>query len=371
MAPYILSFLLSEILLLAWVKTRDKHKHLSILFVFLAICVPCLLAALRDLSIGVDTGTYKTLYFDKALRFNSFFSYLETQNTSPELLFHAVTWISARFFSLEFMLFVFQLLVVGPVFLALNHSKDKRIVLIGILFYYLFAYNESLNMIRQSISLAFSILSISLLCAKRPRMSILNTIIAILFHNSAIVMVPILICVAMARRMNSKGKTFLSYVATASIFFGIFFMQEIMDLLNSALQIRAIEKYAGYAERFSSVGFNYPVFIIWLILTVLACLFVKHMKTRKEYYGYIYFGIIYLASFFANVIIHYSNRAFFYLGYPFILDFIPHLICEQKSIKTSKFLLAVIVAILCIYWLLTNEIWNYNHTMPYIIGACL
>lgn len=369
MIPYLITFILSEVLLIGWAKTRKNNKKLSIILVAIALCIPCLLASLRSMTVGVDTYAYKELYFDSAINHSSFFSYLETQNTSSEVLFHLVVWLSARFMNVESMFFILQLLSIIPVFLALNLSKDKKVVIIGMLFFYLFAYNESFNMIRQSISLSFSILSIALLYMKKSKIAVCNTIVAILFHNSAVIMVPIMAFVAIMRRVNQKWGSFLGFVSAACIMLGVFLMQEIIALLNSLLSIKAIDKYAGYSERFSSVSFNYPVFVIWVLLVILAILFIKKMNDKAEYKAYLYFGIIYIFSFFANVIIHYSNRAFFYLGYPFVITFLPNLIVEQKNKGEGKFLLIIIAFTLGIYWLLSNVIWNYNQTIPYVMGA--
>lgn len=367
---YLLTFAVSVLLLLVWSKTRDKNKFYSRACLIIALLLPCILSAVRKTSVGIDTLVYQKPFFDIAKQHASFFSYLKTQNTSSEILYHLATWVTARYFNLSMLFFVLQLLTILPVFLALNKNKNSMITVMGIAAYYLFAYNESLNMARQSIAISFIILACSYMSLGRAKAAIFSTIIASLFHNSAIVGLLAISYIALSRsNIFSKTKRILGL---ATIYIGILvtlFMQPLLSLISATLNIDTLDKYIGYADRFASVSFNYPVFCIWLSLILLSTLFIKHSRSKNRIEPYLVFGFLFILSFFANTIIHYSNRIFFYFGYPFIILLLPELIVEQRSEKTKRFLAVVNLAILLFYWLLTNVFWNYNHTTPYIFGG--
>lgn len=370
MIPYLISFALCIFFLYLWKITSERHRILSKIFALIAILIPSLLSAFRGYSIGVDTLVYQKPFFDIAKKYGSFISYLNTQNTSSEVLYHLVTWIAARFFNIQTLFFFLQILMITPIFIALNKTKNKKTAILGVIFYLLFAFNESLNMARQSIALSFSILAITLVIDKEYLKTIIVSIIAILFHSSAYLIIPVCILILiLTSSLSYRAKVLISLIVILTTFLISFYILGIVGTLSAIIENETLNKYANYSERFSSVSFNFPQFFIWLIILLVVILFTKHTDKNYTREIYILLSSIYLSSFIANTIIHYSNRAFYYFAYPAILYFLPKVISEHKSAKTARFLAVLLIIILIVQWVLVNVYWNYNHTTPYIMEA--
>ena len=369
MIPYLISFMLCVFFLFLWKKTSEKHKKLSRFFIVIALSIPALLSAFRSYSVGVDTLVYQKPFFDIAKNYSSFTSYLGTQNTSSEVLYHLTTWISARYFSIQTLFFLLQILTIVPIFIALNRTKNKNIVIIGILFYLLFAFNESLNMARQSIALSFSVLAISQLIDRKYIKTIIAAIVAILFHSSAYMIIPVCALVmTLTSKLNKKTKTLFSLFIIIATFLITTYLLNIIGALSTFSESEVLNKYANYSNRFESVGFNIPLFAIWLIILLVTIAFTKASSKNDTRSLYILMSTLYLASFFANTIIHYSNRAFYYFSYPAIIYLLPKTILEHTGIKNTKPLTLILTFILLAQWILQNVYWNYNNTTPYILG---
>lgn len=149
----------------------------------IAVMVLSLLAGIRSDEVGVDVGVYITptyKYIQSGASFNDVLGIFGSFSVAYTLL----AYITGRLFhSIGLLLFLIQLLTAGPVFLfAYRQRKTHSMTLIIATYLFLF-YNNSLNSMRQSISCAFILLSISYLREKNYRNTIICILLAGTFHE--------------------------------------------------------------------------------------------------------------------------------------------------------------------------------------------
>ncbi len=146
-------------ILLFYFSDKYKGKDAKVLFGGGAILMLCLLAGFRDNSVGRDIDVYVTNNFQLFRSSSSFLSSLK-QGADLELepLFCVLLFFTSRFSNDAWlMLFTMQLLTIMPVYLAvLKWNKEKGIsISFAMSVYILVLYNNSYNIMRQSMAAAF------------------------------------------------------------------------------------------------------------------------------------------------------------------------------------------------------------------------
>lgn len=188
-APYILNGVI--ISLMVYLAGMQRHRLMSYLMLAVAIVFPCLLASFRGLSVGTDLSFYGYKIYYQA-QANSFANYLSI-NPSFSIGFNVLTWTVANIVpkSLTCFLFVIQLCSCMPFVVSIYRAKGEFRWL-GALIYALVIYPLTLNLIRQGIALGWCTLGYSILYeksydGKTILLSYLSTLIAFLFHSSALI----------------------------------------------------------------------------------------------------------------------------------------------------------------------------------------
>lgn len=202
MLPYLVSF--GVVVLICW--SIQQWNRRSIGFVFwscVALIIPCLLAGLRADSIGTDILNYAKPLFELAQNNSTFSSFYNSewyriwQYSSPadfEMGYIVLVWVCSKVFnSFQSFLFFTQLLTVLPIYYALARYYSRDVLALGMCVYLFLFYNQSLNMMRQWIGMAFIFLAISGYFCKdikknnnRLLAAILIIAFGMMFHTSAL-----------------------------------------------------------------------------------------------------------------------------------------------------------------------------------------
>lgn len=193
---YIMSFSFSLLLLCLAEKMTRRSRYVT---GFIALMIPCFLAAFRAETIGTDVRVYLIPMFENAKNARGivdFFGrswmqlYTRRSVASIEIGFSLLVYIVTKiFFSLYALQFFIQLLTIIPVWCALEKLSDyldKRIVVVGMIVYYAMCYNYSLNLMRQYIAIGFLVLSFSYLITGNKKNYAIFQAIAFSFHYAAI-----------------------------------------------------------------------------------------------------------------------------------------------------------------------------------------
>lgn len=195
MSIYISVFLSSTVFLYAGEKIKDKK--LNRFLIVIGLLIPSIIAACRADSVGTDVLVYGKAFYTQAVSSGSFITYVISKVDSmfSDFGFYFLTYILSRFFKdYHIGFFVYAILVQVFFYIAFKRCKKQfnTPVWFAMLLINLFLYNISLNLMRQCIAVPIAFLAWTYLADDKIKQYILFTIIAVVFHSSALITVLIL-----------------------------------------------------------------------------------------------------------------------------------------------------------------------------------
>lgn len=372
---YIITFLLSLLFIYLSIKTYHKNKIVSKIFEIFGILLPCLLAALRDYSIGTDVEVYVEPLFKVSLQFDSFFSfYAYAVNAVKDFLYLLTTFACSHISNnIGFLFFVLELLVILPIYIALKKRFNKsNCVLLGMLLFYLFFYNQSFNMARQSISISFIILGLSFLDENKSKSFLFCFLIACLFHNTAIVFFAIFLLykIISSKKINKKIKFLIEITIVIIAISGIFFLPQYIKFAENIGLVNLI-KYDTYINKYlrENIDISFIHSTIYLFVCLVLLKYNKRIKENEKNASYYLFTSI-LSFIFLQFgsIISYAERIGYYVFYPILITIVPYIIFNKNSklLKDDFYVLCITILIFFTYWIVWICLLNYNGTFPYV-----
>lgn len=368
---YVIMFIISLFCFRIANKYNDD-KRIFYIFSFIAIMAPCLLAAARSLEIGTDVKIYIEPYFTAASWFESFFSYVKYITSCNDILYLFVTFICRKLSSnISLLFFVLELLIILPVYATLiKNRKNSNTVVLGMFIFYMFFYNVTFNMARQSVALAFAILSLTCLEKKEYKRTILYFLISSLFHSSAFVMLFIYLFFFWinTKQFNDKQK---KLVFNVFIILTILIMFNLKNIISFLISIGILsDKYLVYVTKYLRSSFDFSI-TNTLFYTYIYLLIIKNKKlliTRGlNYQFYKLLSLYSIVVLQLGGIIAYANRLSFYFVYPVIFNVLPILAPDNlnKMSKKSFYSVIAIISGFIIYWVFWIIILRFHETFPY------
>ena len=265
---YIIMFLISSLCLHYYSKDRKVY----FLFV-LALVFPVLLAAYRDVSVGIDTSVYVVPLIKKAINydFNNFIALAVATHT--EVVYSAIIYFLSVLTngSTEIVFGLTELVIVFFVYRRILDFKDDAPVFVMTMVYLLITYNRSLNLSRQCIAMALIFYATRYLRENKVKYLIFN-LTAVMFHNSSVLGLLFIVidyCIG-GRLSRIKSFLFISLSSVAIIFYQSifpFFAQLIFGVDN---------KYSHYWAN-SDSGF----LSVWDIIFKLLCIIVAFISMSR------------------------------------------------------------------------------------------
>lgn len=237
-----------------------------------------MLAAGRTEEIGTDVNNYVvpiwnlTHTVDSSLLSTIFaIGYIE-----PGYI--VINWLVAQFSDdIFWLLLIIQLVILIPIYIGAFKLKKKLSPLWILFLYYCVIYNETLNLVRQSIALSFCFLALSFLFDNKDKFFIIISVFAFFFHNSAILMFLIYLLYLFCIKGYVSKYRILTY---GIIGFGIFCVFSFSILINIFVQYGLLKvKYLAFAGgtfdgHLSKVAFFFKIFSMLLVWWLTS-------KTRK------------------------------------------------------------------------------------------
>lgn len=359
MSAYLVTFFISLLSFYLSYKYEDNKVKKNI-FRIIAIIVPCLLAAMRSVNIGTDTSGYQFNFYLYAKNSANLFEMFKWVGTK-EYLYLSLTYFSTTIFkSFSSVLFFNQLFTILPIYVALNITKKEKSVVFGMFLYFMIFYNLSFNMARQSIALAFIVLALAYVENKEYKKCILSTIIAILFHNSAMLVIPLYVGMFL---LNNKKISKIVYAMVIVLF--LISSVLALDFLNY-IASNSITRFSYMIDLYrNEIGISKLTLFQWLIVYFIFIFNSNTIKNISNNYLYYRLSIIIMiiSSYITTIVLH-IDRVFYYLSFPFvfvILSRIPYFAENKKK----NYLLFIIGITFLLIWIYTIVIKNYNETMPY------
>lgn len=211
MSVYICGFIASIILLALSDKIVKKQRWG---LVVPALLIPCLIAGLRASSIGTDTEGYLVPMTKAALFADNYKEYMDSSwyriwrnlfVRDYEYGFSFIVYLFAKMFkSVVAVQFVVQLLTVLPIYFAACKTKYKTWICMAV--YYFIFFNTSLNMMRQTIAIAFGVLAIQFFIEGKKKSFLVYAFIGFLFHYSSVLIFLIAYIYKFVQREGKKRK---------------------------------------------------------------------------------------------------------------------------------------------------------------------
>jgi len=270
MIYYIICFISS--LFLLWFGQKIKRRQCEPfrwLVYGVALLIPATLAGLRDWSVGTDVLHYGYPIFKEACTIPHIEGFSTMYNN----------WIGTGYLWLNFalsqvthnfnaMLFLIMFIEIIFVFLAIYQWRDKFPIWLGMLVFYAFFFNTSLNIMRQCLALSIAFFGLKYIFERKFLFFAFWVFLGNLFHVSVLIVLAYYPLFWYANKYTSKKSVFLLSIILLSLI--IFSNQIFIPLLYSMSDIitnaDTIANYLAYVEK---DGSGYKNFIYFAFLFIL------------------------------------------------------------------------------------------------------
>lgn len=342
--------------------TQYGEKSINVLigffFSIIAILTPCILAAVRDTSVGGDISVYVLPNYNIAVNSSSFKEFYLLEYPKEELLFSVLIYLGAKLHNIGIIFFLIEIFTIAPIYYVLYKRRDEASMTIGMgLFLFLF-YNFSLSGMRQSIAMSFMLLAYYLIISKKKRYSVFWIVIAALFHSSVLLIVPIYLFAYMVYKMPEKKrkKWYLLIMIILIILF--FFYNNFASLLQKVVGVVS-GRYAYYISNYLNVysgivwgNIHGTDFVCKLLIILLVVLMFKLSNKFDANIKYMVFMLM-IGRYFVlfNAVFYESLRFAYYFDYLLII-FIPCVIKCVKNNYANKLIISIgILLPAFMYWI--------------------
>lgn len=339
------------------IRSKYVARSTAIIFSSIAILVPCIMAAFRHTSVGMDISGYVLPNFNVAFFNNDFFSFYENMSNQTEVLFAFIIYFCAKYFNIEFFFFLIELLIFLPTYIAvLGFRKEISITFSVVLFLFLF-YNFSFSGMRQSIAMAFLLLAFSLYNNKEYRKALIIIVVSALFHSSAIFITTIILTIILINRSRHSKQLYLAFTIVLLVFF--FFYRNIAMVLCDIVSLIS-KRYAYYIQHYLHAGLNWHGIhatdmlsksLIVCVILASVLYFFRNRTVPLNLKTLIVLCLLgrYFTLFSANF--YESTRIAYYFDY-FIIILVPiaKKCCFKNSISNNIVVNTLLILPLCVYW---------------------
>lgn len=380
MAIYLISFAVS-LLLIAF--TEKRRKAYFCFFSIIALLIPCLVAALRAECVGTDILVYVKPMTENAIGSDNFSHYWNSSWFSVwrdkfvyehEIGFAALVYIVAKLTgSMGAVLFCIQAVTIVPVFVALAMNRKKAPVWLGMLMFYLMYYNSTLNMMRQWMAMGILLLAFQLLLNKKYWQTLLCTLVAILFHYSAVIILPIYF-IWWFLRLFRKGTLVQGdiKVSTRMVVIIVIGFVGVLALMNVDLLLKLMIRlgFGRFSNYLSGNALSILFGQIILRLPVLGVTVVSWKRFNKSSPHAGFFLTMMILDLLASQLTSIATYAFrisFYFAM-FGLLAVPQVYTCQKTPFEKKIVGIGLSAFFLIYWYYTYSYIGAHETIPYVFN---
>jgi hypothetical protein len=270
MIYYLVCF--SSSLLLLWFGQKIRHgqcEPFRWLVYGIALLIPAILAGVRDWSVGGDVLNYAYPVFKEACvipHIGGFSTMYEGWiGTGYLWLNFALSQATSNFNVILFFIILIEIIFV---FFAIYQWRDKFPIWLGMLVFYAFFFNLSLNVIRQCLALSIAFFGIKYIFERKFLFFAFWVLLGYLFHNSAIIVLAYYPLFWYANKYTSKKSILLLSVIFLSliIFSNQIFIPLLYSLSGIVPRADAIANYIAYIDKDSS---GYKNFIYFALLAFL------------------------------------------------------------------------------------------------------
>lgn len=268
---------------------KKKSQLLGVIASIISVLSLTWICGVRDFSIGTDIRVYGYNSFNIAANSSNLQQYFNSLNSmygssgNIEYGYWILNYIISRFTSnAHIFLFILGLIINSIIFISIYLLKNQISITLSWLTYCFLFFGTTLNLLRQSVALAFVLLGITLLYKQKNKQSFFCFLVAVLFHNSAIFAFLIYFFGVLVNKAHTKR--FLKSVFALSTLL-IFLIPIIIMTLNQRGLL--IDKYYQYISNDNNVGLlSVLIRVPMLLLIIYNILNKKTNLDRNELWLY-------------------------------------------------------------------------------------
>lgn len=368
MGIYILTFITTTLLFAVSSKIKKNQR---VYIEVIGLLLLCSIAGLRAASVGTDTTAYFRPICNAAISSTGFKEYLSyswyINSWSPRtvsqyeigfvLFVYIVGAISKSVFFIQFCV---QCLIVLPIYYVVKKCNKIPLWFSMIVFELLF-YNESFNMIRQSIAMSFIFSCVYLWSINKRKQSFIFLITAISFHSSAIIGFIIIGLFEFVKKGKRRNRVIYNFNLFLAIAFGFSFLF-LNNIIANFLQHTSLNRFAGYILGNVELMPN-QILIRLPLLILFGVTYITKSYKKIENFDFYFLSLIYciiLSQFtsvntFGGRISQYFSEIGI-ISYPFI----------TVNLKYKKITTILLLLYLGVYWFYYYIYSGSGETIPYV-----
>lgn len=367
MLIYLIFFIITIIFSNEAQKCLDKNKNKKAIFYsILVILFPTILAGVRADNVGTDVNVYVKRFFSWAFSYDSFIKYNDITNV--ETGYNFITYFVSRFSNdVHVLFFINQLIISSCIYLfSLKKRNDVKMWIVQCVYLFCF-YNISLNIVRQSIAISIVLYSIALFDEKKYLKACIIYLLALTFHNSVLLAIPIYIFLVLFNKNRRKEVNIILVILFEFSIIATIFYADILKILSQDLNIIST-KYFDYLNNTkfvnTEINMNFTGIVyrfIWLCPFLV--LFKKIENKEKIYFMCLVFELL---IFFISFRITNVTRVGLYYSILGTIGSISFLFKHIKNDRINRiFSRSIIIVILILFWFYNYIVLNSNETYPY------
>lgn len=215
---------------------KKKFRKYNFILIIIAILIPSLIAGIRNIISVGDTKLYGDTIFNFSLNNNwkTYYDYFHNNYFSFESGYLLLSYIISRFTSnYHILFFIISLINNLLIYFGLKKLKPhfNNKIWMGMFVYYLIFFGETLNIVRQSLSLAIIIFGLHYVFEKKLFKYIIVILIAMQFHISALIGFFIYPLYYLYNKVENK-KRYVTIISILFLLFVIFYSKIFLLLQN-------------------------------------------------------------------------------------------------------------------------------------------
>lgn len=388
---YLLCFALSS--LFAALANRAQRRWKVILFSAISILLPVLLAGFRDFSIGIDVENYLYKdYYWLGVRTRDFWDYLRYYHSLGRgeyvfvFLLAILGNITANF---RVFLFLSHGIIVTGVFVGAWRQRKSADPALILMLFYLFFFNQSLNIIRQYIAMAVIFAFLKDVADRKYLRFCIAVLAMYTIHSASVLALGIPLIHFFLYGNTAEGgyrlgkRTWMSYermpLRTRKLLLSLGLSMAIVMLAPACRTLISLglisDKYNFYLnnEKIVYAGIN----TLMLLVEMTAVLLVrKEMKLRCAHYDFqTTLSAVYLILLQLSATIHSGRRIALFFALPnlvtlaYLAEAAPAFLTKYLLLKpavSEKLAKTIVLAAGLTYWAYVYALRNASETFPYL-----
>lgn len=346
---------------------QSKKRYMKIIFSVLAIIIPSLLAAFRDITVGTDVGVYGVRVFNQAISAWSItnpISFFYNQEINIEKGYILINLFVAYFSSsYHILFFVLQFITLSLVVLGCwkLHKEFKQSAVV-FLFYMLLNYAFSFNILRQSIAIGLFVIACNYFVKRKFLSYFFILSLGFFFHNSIMITLPFYFIPSLLAKFPKIPWTVVCFII------GTIFYMMFPYLVPLGISIGVLDpKYIRYANESFNTHKNNIAFYVLAFSFVNYFLYFKRNKILDKIKEFRVISAISISAIMIEMCGVYNDVASRVSMYLFILNFILVLKVLPKS-NYQKFIFnkwELLLIVFMVIYFTYNSFGGLAETIPY------